>query len=124
MSRSAGGRSDEFEVNPKEVRFGIFHAKYAKGGKEELRDEGVKGLRKRCGLSDRGVRFGIFHAPQLRDALSRAKDEEGFRFRTQNCGRVIDPALPFLNCRQRGMSDCPRFAFLIFKGPVAGFGFA
>jgi hypothetical protein len=34
MSRSAGGRSDEFKVNPKEVRFGIFHAKYAKGAKE------------------------------------------------------------------------------------------
>jgi len=44
------------------VRFGIFHAKYAKDGKEGLRDEGVKGLRKRCGLCDRGVRFGIFHA--------------------------------------------------------------
>ncbi len=56
------------------MRFGIFHAKYLKDGKEGLRDEGVKGLRKRCGLSDHGVRFGIFHAPQLRDALSRAKD--------------------------------------------------
>ena len=33
MSRSAGGRSDEFEVNPEEVRFGIFHAKYAKDAK-------------------------------------------------------------------------------------------
>jgi len=39
------------------VRFGIFHAKDAKDGKEGLRDEGVKGLRNRCGLSDRGVRF-------------------------------------------------------------------
>ena len=64
------------------------------------------------------------HAPQLRDALSRAKDEEGFRFRTQNCARVIDPALPLLNRKQDGMLDCPEFAFLIFKGPVAGFGFA
>jgi hypothetical protein len=34
MSRSPDGRSDEFEVNPEEVRFGIFHAKYAKGAKE------------------------------------------------------------------------------------------
>ena len=35
------------------------HAKDAKGGKGGLRDEGVKGLRKCCDLSDRGVRFGI-----------------------------------------------------------------
>ena len=29
-----------------------------------------------------------------------------------------------LNCRQRGVLDCPEFALLIFQGPVADFGFA
>ena len=32
-----------------------------------LRGEGVKGLRKRCDLCDRGVRFGIFHAKYAKD---------------------------------------------------------
>jgi hypothetical protein len=40
----------------------MVHAKDAKGGKGRFRDEGVKGLRKRCDLSDRGVRFGMAHA--------------------------------------------------------------
>ena len=33
MPRGAGVGPEKFEVNPETVRFGIFHAKYAKGGK-------------------------------------------------------------------------------------------
>jgi hypothetical protein len=34
MPRGIGVGPEKFEVKPKEVRFGIFHAKYAKGAKE------------------------------------------------------------------------------------------
>ena len=37
-----------------------------------MRDEGVKGLRKRCDLSERGVRFGMVHA---KDGKGRFRDE-------------------------------------------------
>jgi len=29
-----------------------------------------------------------------------------------------------LNCRQRGMADCPRFSLLIFQGPNGGLSFS
>jgi hypothetical protein len=52
----------------------------------------MKGLRKRCGLSDRSVRFGMVHAKDAKPRPGRGKDGKKiskFGFRNSKVGNHI-----------------------------------
>ena len=84
----------------------------------------------------------IFQMPMQSDAKAQKKNQDALRVAKElapACHGVLvaDPTslkltlkrrgdwgIKGLNCRQRGVLDCPEFAFLIFKRPVAGFCFA
>ena len=67
---------------------------------------GCQGTEKESGRFAGGQRIG--------SSLPRSPDGRADKFE-------VNPET--LNRRQRVVLDCPEFAFLIFKGPVAGLGF-